>query len=48
MPGWPLPEVAAFQVFRRGRIWVFGDIDNGVLVYTNIKHGPAHICNYVV
>ena len=25
MPEKPLPEVAAFQVFLTGRVWVFGD-----------------------
>ncbi len=25
MPDDPLPEVAAFQAFLTGRVWVFGD-----------------------
>jgi hypothetical protein len=25
MPHGPLPEVAAFQAFLTGRVWVFGD-----------------------
>jgi hypothetical protein len=28
MPETPLPVVAAFQGFRRGRIWGFGDTDD--------------------
>lgn len=31
MPFRSLPEVAAFQVFRRGRLRVFGDIHIGEL-----------------
>ena len=27
MPDKPLPEVAAFQVFLTGRVWVFGDTE---------------------
>ncbi len=26
MPQKPLPEVAGFQVFLSGRVWVFGDM----------------------
>ena len=26
MPDKPLPEVAAFQLFLSGRVWVFGDM----------------------
>ena len=29
MPDSPLPEVAAFQMFRRGRIWVFANTAEG-------------------
>ena len=48
MPHDPLPEVAAFQAFLTGRVWVFGDIElsatlNAAAFYQRAGYGEQGI-----